>query len=166
MNMMPVETWRVVRWAKEPAITYIIDGENRRVGKKVNGTLVESFLYEDDLKRVGWYDGAGALKAQFVFGARADLPDIMIKGGATYRLVPDQVGSIRLVSDSTGAIAERIDYDEFGNVLQDTNSGSQPFRFAGGLRDSDSGLDRFGVRDYDPQTGKVAVPHPGRYWGQ
>ena len=38
-----------------------------------------------------------------------------------------------------GAIAQRLDYDEFGNVLADTNPGFQPFGFAGGLYDRDTG---------------------------
>jgi YD repeat-containing protein len=57
------------------AITYVIDGRNRRIGKKVNGSLPESYVYEDDLKRVGWYDGTGALKGQFVFRRGAHAPD-------------------------------------------------------------------------------------------
>jgi len=34
---------------------------------------------------------------------------------------------------ATGAVVERIDWDEFGNVLSDTAPGGQPFGFAGGL---------------------------------
>ena len=30
-------------------IEYVIDGRNRRVGKKVNGVLVQGFLYQDQL---------------------------------------------------------------------------------------------------------------------
>jgi hypothetical protein len=33
---------------------------------------------------------------------------------------------------STGAVVERIDYDEFGNALLDTAPGAQPFGFAAG----------------------------------
>ncbi len=29
-------------------IDYLIDGQNRRVGKKVNGTLVKAWLYRGD----------------------------------------------------------------------------------------------------------------------
>jgi RHS repeat-associated protein len=47
-----------------------------------------------------------------------------------------------------------MDYDEFGNVLQDTNTGFQPFGFQGGLYDRDTGLVRFGARDYDPRIGR------------
>jgi YD repeat-containing protein len=49
-------------------IDYTVDGQNRRVGKKVNGSLVEQFLYRDGLRRVAWLDGVGAVKALFVFG--------------------------------------------------------------------------------------------------
>ncbi len=51
-------------------------------------------------------------------------------------------------------------YDEFGNVTQDTSPGFQPFGFAGGLYDRDTALVRFGVRDYDPITGKWTAKDP------
>ena len=67
----------------------------------------------------------------------------MVQGGVTYRLVTDQVGSVRLVVDATsGAGAQRVDYDEFGVVLGDSAPGFQPFGFAGGLNDRDTGLVR------------------------
>ena len=55
---------------------------------------------------------------------------------ATYRFIRDVQGSVRLVVDAaTGAIAQRLDYDSFGNVLLDTNPGFQPFGFqSGGVR--------------------------------
>jgi hypothetical protein len=34
------------------SIDYVIDGQNRRVGKKVNGTLTQGFLYQNQLKPV------------------------------------------------------------------------------------------------------------------
>jgi len=49
---------------------------------------------------------------------------------------------------------QRLAYDEFGRVLGDSNPGFQPFGFAGGLYDADTGLVRFGARDYDAYTGR------------
>ena len=59
-----------------------------------------------------------------------------------------------VVNTSTGAVADQITYDEFGNVLSDTNPGFQPFGFAGGLYDQDLKLVRFGARDYNPAIGR------------
>ncbi len=39
-------------------------------------------------------------------------------------------------------------------MLTDTNPGFQPFGFAGGLYDADTGLVRFGARDYHARTGR------------
>jgi RHS repeat-associated protein len=51
-------------------------------------------------------------------------------------------------------------FDEFGNVLTDTNPGFQPFGFAGGLCDADTRLVRFGSRDYDALTGRWTAKDP------
>ena len=78
-----------------------------------------------------------------------------------YRIVSDHLGSVRLVVDSaTGAIAQRIDYDEFGNIVADTNPEFQPFAFAGGIYDHHTKLTRFGARDYDAFTGRWTAKDP------
>jgi len=142
-------------------IDYVVDGRNRRVGKKVNGTLVQGFIYGDQLNPVAELDGAGNIVSRFVYGTRANVPDYMVRGGVTYRIISDHLGSPRLVVDATtGAIVQRMDYDEFGNVLSDTNPGFQPFGFAGGVYDQDTGLVRFGARDYDPDTGRWTAKDP------
>ena len=38
-------------------IDYLIDGQNRRIGKKVDGTLMQAFLYQDGLKPIAELDG-------------------------------------------------------------------------------------------------------------
>jgi RHS repeat-associated protein len=68
---------------------------------------------------------------------------------------------VRLVIDAaSGAIVQRMGHDEWGNVTEDTNPGFQPFGFAGGLNDIDTGLVRFGARDYDPATGRWMAKDP------
>ena len=157
----PLNNLRAVVLPDGTRIEYVIDGLNRRIGKKVNGTLVQAFLYKDGLNPVAELDGNGNVTARFVYATRPDVPDYMIRNGTVYRIISDHLGSPRLVIDtSTGAIAERIDYDEFGRIRGDTNPGLQPFRFAGGLYDRDTGLIRFGTRDYDPYTGRWTTKDP------
>jgi RHS repeat-associated protein len=147
-------------------IGYVIDGRNRRIGKRVNGTLVQGFLYRDQLKPVAELDGTGNVVARFVYGSSPLVPDYLIKGGTAYRIVADHLGSPRLVVDTaTGAIVERLAYDEFGQIILDTNPGFQPFGFAGGLYDPQTRLTRFGARDYDAETGRWTAKDPVKFVG-
>ena len=57
--------------------------------------------------------------------------------------------SIARTDSATGAVVQRIDYDEYGNVMSDTNLGFIPFGFGAGMCDQDIKLLRFGARDYD-----------------
>jgi len=99
--------------------------------------------------------------SRFVYGTKANVPDYMEKGGQTYRILSDHLGSVRLVVDaSTGTVAQRLDYDEFGVVLMDTAPGFQPFGFAGGIYDHQTKLVRFGVRDYDAEVGRWTSKDP------
>jgi len=148
------------------AIDYVVDGRNRRVGKKVNGTLTQGFLYRDQLNPVAELDGVGNVVSRFVYGSKPNVPDYMVKAGITYRIISDHLGSPRLVvNTTTGQVVQRMDYDDWGNVTNDTNPGFQPFGFAGGLYDRDTGLVRFGARDYDPETGRWTAKDPIRFAG-
>jgi len=134
--------------------------------KTVNGSLVQGFLYENQLEPVAELDGSGNLVSRFVYcGCGAgNIPQYLVKNGVTYRIVSDHLGSPRLVVDvTTGAILQRMDYDEFGNVILDTNPGFQPFGFAGGMYDRDTGLVRHGARDYDPETGRWTAKDPIKF---
>ncbi len=147
-------------------IDYVLDGRSRRIGKKVNGTLVQGFLYKDQLEPVTELNGAGGVVAVFIYGSRPHVPDTMLKGGRTYRIVTDHLGSPRVVIDTgTGEIVQRLDYDEYGKVILDTNPRFQPFGFAGGLYDPQTGLVRFGARDYDPEVGRWTAKDPIGFGG-
>ena len=142
-------------------VEYVYDGNERRVGRKVNGVLTDGFLWDGEVQVAAWLDGSNALRARFVYAGASNSPEYMVKGGVKYRFVKDAVGSVRLVINSdTGAVAQRLDYDPWGQVVSDSNPGFQPFGFAGGLYDAATGLLRLGARDYDPSCGRWTTQDP------
>ena len=142
------------------AVEYLYDPLGRRIAKKLDGAIVEKYLWKGMTRLLAIYDGADNLLMRFEY-ADDRLPVAVTIGGAIYYLAYDQVGSLRLVADSIGNVLKRIDYDSFGNIIADTNSAFElPFGFAGGLYDPDTELVRFGYRDYDPDVGRWTAKDP------
>jgi len=151
-------------------IEYIVDGANRRVGKKVAGVLTQAWIYQNALKPVASLDPiSGAVLQRYVYGSRGVVPDYVVTPTATYRVISDHLGSPRVVVDvATGAIVQRTDYDEFGNVTAETIATgwtALPFGFAGGMYDRDTKLVRFGARDYDGENGRWTTKDPIGFGG-
>jgi YD repeat-containing protein len=73
-------------------VDYLIDGRNRRIGKKVGGTLRQGFLYQDQLNPIAELDGNNNVISRFVYGSKGNVPDYMVKGGKTYLNRPGIVG--------------------------------------------------------------------------
>ncbi|MEF8794586.1 MAG: Ig-like domain-containing protein, partial [Thiohalorhabdus sp.] len=83
---------RHVELASGKTIDYVIDGRNRRIGKKVDGSLVQGFLYKDSLNPIAELDGSGNVEARFVYGAKPNVPAYMIRNGTEYRIISDHLG--------------------------------------------------------------------------
>lgn len=149
----------------EAGTQYLVDGQDRRVGKKKNGVLERAWLYRNQLNPVAELDGSGALVARFVYGSKTNVPEYMVRGGATYRVLSDHLGSPRaLVDVASGTVAWRADFDAWGKrTLTAGTADFLPFGFAGGMFDPETGLTRFGARDYDPVVGRWTAKDPSRF---
>nr|WP_320190299.1 RHS repeat-associated core domain-containing protein [uncultured Desulfobacter sp.] len=142
------------------AITYTNDPLGRRIARAVNGSVKERYLWSGLTTLLAVYDGSATLYQRFIY-ADDRMPYAMKMNGSTYYLIYDQVGSLRLVTDSAGNSVKRIDYDTFGNVISDSDESlTVPFGFAGGLHDRATTLVRFGHRDYMPEIGKWTAKDP------
>jgi RHS repeat-associated protein len=147
-----------------PVIEYIVDGEGRRIGKRVGGSLAQGLLWQSDLAPAAAVDASMQVVSRFVYAMRLNSPDYMTLGNQTLRVVYDHLGSQRLIIDAaTGAVAGRFDYDEWGRKVGSPEVPTAPFGFAGGLDDLDSALVRFGKRDFSSVAGAWTSKDPRRF---
>nr|WP_301288457.1 RHS repeat-associated core domain-containing protein [Natronospira proteinivora] len=111
------------------------------------------------------YDGDGNLKQRFEYTV-GHTPSRFTQDGETYYILASHLGSPRAIVDSSGEVIREIQYDAYGNVIEDSNPEfSIPFGFAGGLNDEHTGLIRFGYRDYDPRNGRWTARDPVGFAG-
>ena len=147
-------------------VEYVVDAEGHRLGRRLNGDLTHRWVYGSDAGPAAEVDAAGQVLTRYVYGTRGWVPSYMTRGGHTYAIFTDDIGSVRFVIQAdTGEITQQLAYDTFGNVVLDTNPDFQPFGFGGGLYDSATGLVRLGARDYDPELGRWTTKDPLLFGG-
>ena len=67
--------------------------------------------------------------------------------------------------ERSGAVVKRLEYDAYG-VETDLDTGFfLPIGYAGGLRDPVTRLVRFGLRDYEPESGRFTARDPAGFDG-
>jgi RHS repeat-associated protein len=159
---------KVKAGAKE--IAYAVDAIGRRIARTEDGVVTARWLYQDALRPAAEYDDQGSLRWQFVYATDRHVPDVAINGaGEKYRLVTDQIGSLRLViRGSDGVVVQRMRHDAWGRVEEDfvaAGFARVPFGFAGGMSDQVTGLVHFGAREYDPEIGRWVERDPIGFGG-
>jgi RHS repeat-associated protein len=83
------------------------------------------------------------------------------RAGTWYYGAGDQVGSPRAVIRQDGTVIKTREYDGYGKTLSDSApSIDLPIGFAGGVQDQITGLVRFGLRDYEPASGRWTARDP------
>src|SRR3954452_7238264 len=139
-------------------VSFTYDGAGRRVSRTKDGATTR-FLYgnPDNSLQVTAADGPEGLTTFYYDDASRVFA--FERAGARYFVATDQVGSATQITDQDGNVVKAVSYDSFGRTLSDSDpSSAYPFGFAGGL--ADAGLVRFGMRDYDPATGRWTARDP------
>jgi RHS repeat-associated protein len=155
-----------------PALAYTYDGANRLIGYGTTAT----YAYDGDGLRVS--KTTGGTPEPYVWDRQAALPKILGDGSIYYVYGPgglpleqmsgsavlfyhaDQLGSVRMLTNSAGAEAATYNYDVYGNLASSTGSASNPFGYAGAYTDAESGLIYLLARYYDPSTAQFITKDP------
>ena len=80
--------------------------------------------------------------------------------GTVQYLHGDLLGSVRTITDSTGAVVGASTFDAFGSRTARTGTAGSAFGFTGNWTDPDTGLVHLRARDYDPGTGQFLSVDP------
>ena len=117
--------------------------------------------------------GGGAQWARYVHGPNADQPLAMeiypvgaqpVPGtGQVFYYHADAEGSIRLVSDANGQVANRYEYDSYGKRLSVVEAVAQPFTWKGREWIDTAQMYYNRARFYDPQLGRFVSEDPLGY---
>ena len=164
---------RLVRVEKTdgPVVEYAYDADGNRVSTKVtwaSGLLsLTNYLVDPtgSLSHVvAETTEAGALMTYYVRGD--DLLALMRPdgtGGWTSRFYhADAVGSIRQLTDESGAVTDTYTYTAFGELIAHTGLDPQPYAFTGQPYDPNVGFQYHRARWLDPSVGRFAGLDPFR----
>ncbi|HZU70538.1 MAG TPA: RHS repeat-associated core domain-containing protein [Ktedonobacteraceae bacterium] len=83
-----------------------------------------------------------------------------LPGGNKYYYLFDGLGSIVGLTASTGGEPNNYDYDPYGVILNETTNQPNPFQYAGGYFEKNTGLVKFGTRYYNPELGRWTQQDP------
>lgn len=139
--------------------SYRYDGLGRRIEKTVNGVVTKYVYDRDDL--VAEYTSTNVLKTRYTHGSGIDRPLALATGGANYWYHADHLGSIRVVTDATGAIVNDYEYSAYGILDSSSVEGvEQPYGYTGREDASEAGLWFYRARYYEPGSGVFVSEDP------
>ena len=102
---------------------------------------------------------------RYLYGPRGNLYAILRGGRALPRRHATRSARRASSSTPTGAVVKRLEYDAYGVTTDLDPAFFLPIGYAGGLRDPVTGLVRFGLRDYEPQSGRFTARDPAMFEG-
>src|SRR5208282_573241 len=146
----------------EETYTYDVLGDRvEQVSTNFVTTTVTQFVYDRGNVLLD-LSSTGTVQSRYMWGDQAD--QILARedaGGAVAWYLTDHLGSVRNVTDATGAIAGTITYDAFGNITNDTNASFEGrYKYTGKEFDAATDLQYNDNRYYDPATGRWTSQDP------
>jgi RHS repeat-associated protein len=146
---------------------YAYDATGRRISttRDVTGSpTTTNFLYD------GWQvieerDESSQVLGTYVYGNYIDEPLTMARGADDRWYHSDDLHNVCAISDSSGVVLERYEYDDFGEVMIRDGSGAEistsavdnPYAFTGRRLDKETGWYHYRTRYYDPIVGRFTI---------
>jgi RHS repeat-associated protein len=142
-------------------VRYCHDPLGRRIAKDVNGVTTRYVHDRDDVLHE--VDLLNRVERSYVHGSGVDehLAVLDAVTGRVLHVHQDRLGSVVALSDDSGALVQRYRYDEFGNLIGESDpSLFFAFAFTGRERDDETGWYHLRARAYDPRIGRFLREDP------
>ncbi len=128
------------------------DGFNRLSKTNTTGTTT---YFHDGMSVLAEYDAAGNLAARYTLGLGIDEIIARKDTSGTYFYHYDGLGSVIAITDASGKVVARYDYEPFGRFKQIIGSAiKNSYLFTGREWDDETGTYNLHNRTLDPKTGR------------
>jgi RHS repeat-associated protein len=136
------------------AVTIVYDGDGNRVSKAAGGVTTNYLV--DDRNLTGYAQvleelSGGAVQRVYTYGP-SRISQSQSSGTSFYGY--DGHGSVRLLTDATGAVTDRYDYDAFGNIISQTGTTPNVYLYSGEQNDPNLNLYYLRARYLNQSNGR------------
>lgn len=131
------------------SVNYVYDAQGNRVTSIGDGVRTNYLVTPGGLSQVlAEYDSNGLVTTDYTYGLGLVRS---VEGGSESFYHTDGLGSVRMLTDTTGLVSDRNSYDAYGMSLSNSDGS---YQFAGERRDAETELDYLRARYYDPELGR------------
>ena len=137
------------------SVRYVYDGDGNRVAKTVGGVTTNYLV--DTNNPTGYAQvvdelQTGTVVRSFTYGH--DLISQRVNGGSLSFYQYDGHGSVRLLTNASGAITDAYDYDAFGNLIYRSGTTPNDYLYCGEQFDANLGFYYLRARYMNPSSGR------------
>ena len=146
------------------AVTLVYDGDGNRAAKTVGGATTRYLV--DNLNPTGYAQVVeevvgGAVQRTYTYGLQRINQNQPSSGTWTPSFYGyDGFGSVRQLTNSSGAVTDTYDYDAWGNAVNTTGSTPSVYLYRGERYDSDLVLYYLRARYFNPLSGRFLTRDP------
>jgi RHS repeat-associated protein len=137
-----------------PSYNYIYDADGNRISKSGSGAVDHIYFAGRELARL-----ASGQWTDLIYGTSGLLAEVpgTQTGPPVYRMT-DHLGTSVGTLDSNAVLLSSSDHAPFGQLF--AGGSTDPYKFTGKERDTESGNDYFGARYYASSMGRFMSPDP------
>jgi RHS repeat-associated protein len=144
-------------------VSFKYDPLGRRIYK--SSPAVTSIFAYDGENLAEETSSSGSVVARYANGRHIDELLEMIRSSSTLFYNADALATVTSLSNGTGGLSQTYSYDAYGTQTGSSGSATNLFRFTGRELDTETALNYYRARYYDPAVGRFLSEDPEGFGG-